>query len=434
MYLASRALILGLILGQGAAILVANGSPCQGLCGNVLDSTTPDDIVCKEEDYASSAEGVVFQQCTTCQLRSGYTTGIEHDTQWLLYNLRYAVSYCVFGYPENDFALSGPCLTSTACEPLQHAIMHNNLASNSTAYGYCGAWIYDQLPRCLECLRVDDHHFISNFLTVLQAGCEQRPPNGTPVSVDGTPFSVFPVNITDPTPTATFIPNYYPGPLDLNARVGIAFGSLVLILTVAGAFIIWNGKRKRRAFMRDLETKMKKRAGGWPTPINTSGGSYFDNPANQKPPRTWDDTPQSQKPLRDWDNSPQSVSTEKFSTRYFSPYSSQFNSPDTAVEAKHMQWPSDNKLPRSPVQDMREIGVAFGGPEPSPMWQDVKGKGVVDELYELKEVDPAAGNIQPVAQNPPVPEILPPERPVYGYYNPADHHDSPQEDWQRHQW
>lgn len=250
--------------------------------------------------------------------------------------------------------------------------------------------------------------------------------------MEGSPFSVIPVNITEPTPTATFIPNYYPGPLDLDARVGIAFGSLVLILIVAGIFIIWNGKRKRRAFLKRLETKINKRPAGWPSPIDTSTGPYFDKGSTQKPPRTWDDTPLSQKPLRDWDNSPQSVETEKFPTRYFSPYSSRFNSPDANVDAKHMQWPSDNKLARSPVSDMREIGVALGGPEPSPMWQDSKGKGASEEVYELKEVEPVAGNNQPAAQYSTAPDIPPPERPVYGYYNPADHQDSPQEDWRPH--
>lgn len=135
MHLGRRAIVLGLFLGQATAILVADNSPCQGLCGNVLDATTVGDVVCREEDYGSSAEGIVFQQCTSCQLRSDYTTGIEHDTQWLLCkfceaaapllarlamvltqslkpdNLRYAVSYCLFGYPENDYVTSSPCLT-----------------------------------------------------------------------------------------------------------------------------------------------------------------------------------------------------------------------------------------------------------------------------------------------------------------------------------
>jgi hypothetical protein len=125
----ARALALGLCLGRAAAIHVAAGSQCESLCGNVHDLTSPDDVVCKESDYATSAAGMVFQQCTTCQLSSNYVSGRDSDLQWLLCklildgddgwatadvltdNLRYAVSYCVYGYPENDEVTSNPCLT-----------------------------------------------------------------------------------------------------------------------------------------------------------------------------------------------------------------------------------------------------------------------------------------------------------------------------------
>lgn len=83
----SRALALGLCLGRAAAIHVATGSHCESLCGNVHDATTPDDVVCKEDDYATSAAGVVFQQCTTCQLTSDYVSGRDSDLRWLLCKL-----------------------------------------------------------------------------------------------------------------------------------------------------------------------------------------------------------------------------------------------------------------------------------------------------------------------------------------------------------
>ncbi|KAM0332961.1 hypothetical protein ACHAQA_001617 [Verticillium albo-atrum] len=418
----AAAIWLGLCLSRVSALKAIDGSPCQSLCGNVLDATTSDDLVCKEEDYNTSAEGGVFERCTTCQLTSGYGDGEETDTQWLLYNLRYATSYCLFGYPENDDVGSSPCLTSTACEPLKHAVTYNDLAANGTAYGYCSAWVFDQLPRCASCLRAGSNHYIANFLTVLQAGCEQMPVNGTSVSVDGPPFTNFAVNITDPTPVATYIPNYYPGPLSLDARVGIAFGGLFIILVLTGCFIICTGRRKRRTFLKTYDEKMKKARAAWPTPINTSGGDYFESPSSQHPFRGWDDTPQSQKPLRDWDNSPQSTNTEKFHQRYFSPYSSQFNSPDTAVDGRNVQWPVDKPQMRTVPQD---VGIALGGPEPSPVWQDTKGKAVGEESYELREVE---GNYGHHLHAPGASPINEPGRPVYAQYNPADYHDSPQED------
>ncbi|KAM0536962.1 hypothetical protein ACHAPW_004697 [Verticillium nonalfalfae] len=380
MRFAISAFWLGLWLSRASALKAVDGSPCQTLCGNVLGSTSSDELVCKEEDYDTSAEGGVFERCTTCQLTSGYIDGDETDTQWALYNLRYAVSYCLFGYPENEDVGSSPCLTS--------------------------------------------NHFFANFMTVLQAGCEQMPINGTRVSIDSPPFITSAVNITDPTPIATNIPNYYPGPLSLDARVGIAFGALLLILVAVGFCIICNGRRKRRTFLKSYDEKVKKAMAAWPTPINTTRGEYFESPSSQHPFRGWDDTPQSQKPLRDWDNSPQSVSTEKFQTRYFSPYSSQYNSPDTAVDGRNMPWPADKPQMRTAPQ---EVGIALGGPEPSPVWQqDTKGKAVGEESYELREVDGNYGqhlapalDVQPIHQ---------PERPVYAQYNPADYHDSPQDD------
>jgi hypothetical protein len=83
----ARAFALGLCLGRAAAIHVAAGSQCESLCGNVHDLTSPDDVVCKESDYASSAAGMVFQQCTTCQLSSNYVSGRDSDLQWLLCKL-----------------------------------------------------------------------------------------------------------------------------------------------------------------------------------------------------------------------------------------------------------------------------------------------------------------------------------------------------------
>lgn len=409
------------------AIYVTEGSPCQSLCGNVLRDTTPRDVVCKEDEYASSAPGIVFQQCTTCQLTSNYVSGPESDLQWLLYNLRYAVSYCIYGYPENDEVTSSPCLTSTACEPLQLAITYQNLAPNSTIYGFCQTWIHDQMPRCAACLRAGGEHYLTNFMTILNGACEQTPAAGRTVSLEGSPFSRTAVNITDPVPVATDLPNYYPGPLGLNERVGIAFGGLSLILMVTGIIIICRGRKRRRAFLKNMESSMKQGRGGWPAPINTNAGpaagGYFDSPeGGQKPFRGWDDTPVSQRPLRDWDNSPQSTNTEKFQGRYFSPYSSQYNSPDTAVENRQMVWPTDKLQPQTKV---REIGVALSGPEPSPVWNDTKGKEGI-ESYELREVEIEQG-VPRSTTKPEVQAIYPPGKPVYAHYYPEDHMDSPED-------
>lgn len=99
--------------GRSAAILVTSGSTCDQQCGNVLDATTPSDIVCSEDDYGSSA-GVVFKNCMNCELTSTfYTTNPNSsDQQWLLYNSRYALSVCLWGTPGNIDVGDSPCITS----------------------------------------------------------------------------------------------------------------------------------------------------------------------------------------------------------------------------------------------------------------------------------------------------------------------------------
>lgn len=72
------------LLGPAAAILVADNSPCGTVCGNVLDATTIDDVVCHEGDYTSGS-GIVFQQCLTCEQNSDYSTkNNETDQQYFL--------------------------------------------------------------------------------------------------------------------------------------------------------------------------------------------------------------------------------------------------------------------------------------------------------------------------------------------------------------
>lgn len=81
---------LGLVATPSLAILVAPGSPCASKCGNVLDKTSPDDLVCEEDQYGSGA-GLVFKSCLECQLGSSYVTesddfknGKDSDLQWMI--------------------------------------------------------------------------------------------------------------------------------------------------------------------------------------------------------------------------------------------------------------------------------------------------------------------------------------------------------------
>lgn len=241
-------------------------------------------------------------------------------------------------------------------------------------------------------------------ITVLEAGCQQKPIAGVNLGLKGNIFSSDIVNITAPTPTAKVDPAWFDhGPLTLGGKVGVAVGGFIFLLILTGVFIVCRGRRRRKAFLRNLQAsmpQMKAGPGGWPSmPMQHDTG----------------ETPISQRPLRNWDDSPVTGNTEKTFPRYFSPYSSQFNSPISATDVNHMPWPepalgSTMGSPNSP----REIGLALGSAvdinsagssQRWPLSPDDKGK-MKDESYEMQHVDSAGSgavaNRQPVHVEAPI--------------------------------
>ncbi|POR37044.1 Uncharacterized protein TPAR_02737 [Tolypocladium paradoxum] len=381
----SLALVVGLSLPAAQAILVAPGSPCSTSCGNVLDSTSPDDLVCPETSYLG-ATGRLFQGCVQCEMQSTYHKNNDSDAQSMLYNLRYTVSYCLFGIPDNKNVVNTPCITSKACGAFQDAIEYKNLSSEYKSYEYCDQWpVTDSLDfsGCMDCLQAAGNFYLANFVTALQAGCEQRPAPGILVGLDGNVFSPTQVNITAPTPTASVNPEWFDqGPLNLGAKVGIAIGGVALLLMILGCGIVLNGKRRRRAYLRKLEAACAHQ--GWSSPNAQGRGDMAETPASQQPFRGWDDTPLSQQPLRGWDDSPMTASPGKPFPTYFSPYSSQYNSPVSAQDGQNMQWPQE-ALGRT-----QNIGLALAGDDSGSHWtpssSDGKGKAR-EEAYEMHKVD-----------------------------------------------
>ncbi|PHH69846.1 hypothetical protein CDD82_7471 [Ophiocordyceps australis] len=226
-----------LFAAAAQAVVVAPGSPCAASCGNVLDSTSSDDLVCSTGAYAGPT-GQLFQGCIECELRSSFHNPERSDVYSMLYNLRYSLSYCLFGVPHNDQLANTPCITSKACGPFGDAFSYGNLSSDFANLEYCSKWPLNtdvDYRSCTECLQAADNNYLANFATILQAGCEQKPVPGVSVGVVGDIFSNEIVNITAPTPTATVDPAWFDqGPLSLSAKVGIAVGVIVVLLVMVG--------------------------------------------------------------------------------------------------------------------------------------------------------------------------------------------------------
>jgi hypothetical protein len=211
-------------------------------------------------------------------------------------------------------------------------------------------------------------------ITVLDAGCVQQPVPGKTVSIEGTPWSKTLVNITQPTSGSSAANFGNEGGITLGGKVGIAVAGVVVLLVIAGFCIVWNGKRRRRAYIARHQR-------------NSGYGEWVNNPlgGNTPPPETtgptgpaatqepWSaggfsaggysaggysaggysaggffDSPQSTKPLwrpgvayraPDEEELQSALSAEKF----FPPYTSQPPSAVDSVNIKAQQWPMDRK-------------------------------------------------------------------------------------------
>lgn len=279
------------------ALLVAPSSPCAVQCGNTLTTTSGPEITCDDGEYGYSTYGATFQSCIACELGSTfYDSGTNFsDFQAALYNLRFALSWCLWGFDNNTNTEDIPCLTYYSCAPLQDMFEFDNLALNSTNYDYCSVLDQNEIsePRCSACLsETGSDSYLSNFVTVLSGACDQKPDPGVTLSFQGSPFSTIPLNITIPTPKGL---SYYKGVSDglsLGAKVGISVGCVLAALATAGFCIVWNGKRRRR---RVLNEKARQRGYEWDAAQHglaakdgTSTGEgtpagFFDSPQSQRP-------------------------------------------------------------------------------------------------------------------------------------------------------
>ncbi|KAI9646975.1 hypothetical protein NHQ30_004976 [Ciborinia camelliae] len=367
--------LLASFLQFTSALKALSNSPCAAKCGNVLGSTSgDDDIVCQDTGYTSLV-GTTYSGCVGCQLTSTFVdpSTNQTDLEWGLYNLRYAISWCLFGFPNNTEVEDTPCITSLSCAPMKNAIEYGNLTTSGIAeYDYCPDIATNQILECQNCLKISTAtYYLNNFYTLLYGACAQQPAPGSTLSFQGSPFSTTQLNMTSPTPSAV-AGQAYPG-LSLNGRIGVAVGVIVFALFITGFCIVFNGRRRRRRVLRQHQLDTGYAAWknahdvdglGGHIPVTeatsavsnvTSGsGGFFDSPNSQKPlqPNYWGQQqphggnfngPAIMTPIED---SPITSMGEKV---YLSPYSSQYNSPATAsTDANGRspdgdQWPTDRK-------------------------------------------------------------------------------------------
>ncbi|KAK9770428.1 hypothetical protein AB5N19_11457 [Seiridium cardinale] len=249
-----------MLIRSAKALQVAPNSPCASSCVDSSDldisdpnssSTVNDDITCYDKDYASSAAGLKFERCMSCLQDSSYSQGAESDQAWFLYNLRYTFDYCIFGFPNATNVASTPCSTSTACGGLEAALTGDSLdATNLQAYGYCsadGSAMSDSsVAKCKACVSASDgQDYLVNFMTALEAGCQQQPATGTLIGLNDTVFATTAISATDPSASAEASSGKAGMPT--TAIAGIAIGAIVVLLAIAGFLFVRYRKRRNRS-------------------------------------------------------------------------------------------------------------------------------------------------------------------------------------------
>ncbi|CAD6439689.1 4bce7d26-6c51-44d3-9306-fb2451ef50d0 [Sclerotinia trifoliorum] len=243
--------LFSLVTNIALALMVTSDSPCMSLCSNGQGSDSIDgsEIVCQNNNFITTTAGRKLKSCLSCLQLSTASGNDQNDQYRFIYNIRYTLASCLYGFSNVTDTISTPCSTSKACGPLKPAIEDGNfITSNETAYGYCSvnynSILSSGTSACISCLQAGNtESYLSNFLIALQAGCHQQPPDGTIIGLNDSVFSQYIIAETSPgkgyNTTVSSSSTSKKG-LSKNTIIGISIGLCILLLiTIFIIFILW---------------------------------------------------------------------------------------------------------------------------------------------------------------------------------------------------
>ncbi|EAU34428.1 predicted protein [Aspergillus terreus NIH2624] len=279
------------LLGQwtplGVGLRTTPGSPCTDTCTQRSTNTTGADIVCLDRQFSDTSAGSNFQQCVECQLRSSFTdsTTGQSDVEWGLYNLRYAFSTCVYGFPESVANLSTPCTVS--CQPLDSALEYDLANPSGVNFDtWCGASSFadNLISQCEFCFNLTQTEvYMANFLEALRYNCHFKTPtdHAFPIS----PSRIFSTSLLPSSTVDLISPSATPGGGISNLALVIALpilGFIILVCTLAVGCFFFIRHRRRQARKRRASGHLHAR---WnDTTISTPAYGNWGGPQQTYPP------------------------------------------------------------------------------------------------------------------------------------------------------
>ncbi|KAI9898342.1 hypothetical protein N3K66_006702 [Trichothecium roseum] len=251
---AGRVLLLAFFLFYTAvaaapALGASPNSPCYSVCiaphkqPPLAASST--NIVCGDSDVRDTKEGKRFEECLSCleESRHEEEDSVENDQAWFLYGLRSSLQQCLFKATHAE----SNCLGPQACGPLKKAVEqdldddHPELGAGR--YDYCdidgGSILGEQVDSCFTCVRAGgDHSYLSNYLTALKTGCEQKPSANETLGLNDTVFAVTRTESLSERRSSSSSSSSSAN-LDTASIVGIVVGVIVaLAIITAGAIFL----------------------------------------------------------------------------------------------------------------------------------------------------------------------------------------------------
>ncbi|OOQ84853.1 hypothetical protein PEBR_28555 [Penicillium brasilianum] len=269
-----------------------SGSPCASVCNKVSTNTTASEIVCLDTNY-DETKGKTFEDCVSCQLESTYVNRLsgETDVNWGLYNLRYAFTTCVFGYPDSAANISTPC--TVGCAGIQSAVEVDILdpgASNFNDWCAATGFADNVINDCEFCYnltyqQVNPQVYMANFLESIRYNCHYK-------AAVGFAFNIAPSRIF----TETLLPSSMSlststassgSGVNLGVVIAVPIVGFIIILCSLGAccffFIRWRRKSVGRGRYQDhlyarwhdtsISTPQQVQ-GGWGSPQQMHAAGY----------------------------------------------------------------------------------------------------------------------------------------------------------------